>query len=60
MSDEDAYFMALIVSVNRLYDVMLMILTELSSEEKAQAIRTLHQQGKLWAPPPFEFDEEES
>lgn len=42
---------ALLISVNRLYDVMLSMFGTMDNE-KASQLRSMHEQGKLLAPPP--------
>ena len=57
-NDEEAMFMALIISVNRVYDLLLMLLAHQAGDDAANNIRSLHAEGKLWAPPPFKFEED--
>lgn len=53
MNENFEYMMlsSLLISVNRLYDVMLAIYAA-ADPDKATELRSMHEQGKLLAPPP--------
>lgn len=52
-----ALYGAIIVNLARVYDVLLMMYSEMNKEE-AEILRAAHRQGHLYAPPPsFRMDE---
>lgn len=62
-SDQELYDMGVIISLARIYDVLLMMLAHQTDEHTAARLREKHSEGKLWMPPPFDIgtvDMEES
>jgi hypothetical protein len=58
--EDKAFYASVIISMARVYDVLLVMLAE-SSPEQAKRLRAAHAAGVLYAPPPsFTKDEDDS
>lgn len=53
MDEEVKYLLtALMIGQMRLYDVLIMTYAEIASEERAMQLRSLHESGHYFCPPP--------
>lgn len=53
VADDEFFKFMLITGLGRLYDVLLMLLTAQTGDDKAASmLRRLHSEGKLFFPPP--------